>query len=55
MLRKMFDGLKDDSLKADLVHLSNQDRKEIEIENENTSKSQWKKIIKSKTQIAALK
>ena len=60
MLRKVFNALKDDSRKGDFVNLSNQDRKELninytDIEIENTSKSQWKKIIKSKTQIAALK
>ena len=60
MLRKVFDALKDDSRKGDFVNLSNQDRKELninytDIEIENSSKSQWKKIIKSKTQIAALK
>ena len=60
MLRKVFNALKDDSRKGDFVNLSNQDKKELninytDIEIENTSKSQWKKIIKSKTQIAALK
>ena len=53
-------ALNDDSRKGDFVNLSNQDRKELninytDIEIENTSKSQWKKIIKGKTQIAALK
>ena len=53
MLRKVFDVLKDDSWKGDFVHLSNQDRKELninytDIEIENTSKSHWK----SRTQIA---
>ena len=53
MLRKVFDVLKDDSWKGDFVRLSNQDRKELninytDIEIENTSKSHWK----SRTQIA---
>ena len=53
-------ALNDDSRKGDFVHLSNQDRKELNInytniEIEYISKSQRKRIIKSRTHIAALK
>ena len=60
MIRKVFETLIEDSRNGDFIYLTNLDRKELKIQLTNVeiqslSKLQWKKVVREKTEIAALK
>ena len=60
MIRKVFETLREDSRNGDFIYLTNLDRKELKIQLTNVeiqslSKLQWKKVVREKTEIAALK